>query len=65
MAERMDNFVAGASNRNDCGQAIAPVPVASSPVQSNDTGAIRKKEKCLDISPRRRSNRDINVRQPF
>lgn len=62
----MNDFVAGASNPNDCVQAVAPVPVASCRVRLNDTAAIRKKEKCVDTSPRRRSNRDINVRHhPF
>jgi len=56
----MNDFVAGASNPNDCVQAVAPVPVASCRVRLNDTAAIRKKEKCVDTSPRRRSNRDIN-----
>jgi hypothetical protein len=62
----MNGFVSGASNPNDCVQAITPVPVASCPVHSNETAAIRKKGKCVDASPRRRSNRDINVRHhPF
>lgn len=59
MAERRHNFVAGASNLNDCGQAIAQITVASSPVHS-DANATRNDARCLDPSPRRRSNRDIN-----
>ena len=64
MAERRHNFVAGASNLNDCGQAIAQITVASSPVHS-DANATRNDARCLDPSPRRRSNRDINVRHRF